>query len=168
MTGTIAFIAAGTILSLTCARKIKHMAVSGQREEGLRFAKRVHRYFLGVLIMTWILGLLISVYMPVSYHAAQRSHTCNITAKSNLKNFYTAAEKYYQENPEGTIDMELAEQYGFKPTPGVKLEVRSGQRFNFTATASFQPPSEPYDPSGTKMYTINNHGEIVEQKMSDR
>jgi hypothetical protein len=147
------------------------MAISGQGEEGLKFAKRVHRYFLGVLVMTWILGLLIIVYTPVTmipFNAAQRTHSFNILAKYDLKNFYTAAEKYYQENPEGTIDMELAEQYGFKPTPGVKLEVRSGQRFNFTATASFQPSSGPYDPSGTKMYTINNHGEIVEQKMSDR
>jgi formate hydrogenlyase subunit 3/multisubunit Na+/H+ antiporter MnhD subunit len=72
ITGTIAFIAAGTILSLNCARKIRHMAVSGQSEEGLKFAKRVNKYFLGVLVITWILGLLSAIYIP-SY-VGYRSH----------------------------------------------------------------------------------------------
>jgi hypothetical protein len=48
----------------------------------------------------------------------------------------------------------------FKPTPGVKLEIKKGQRMNFTATTSH--------PNGTKSYTVNNNGEIVEQKMLDR
>jgi hypothetical protein len=158
ITGTIAFIAAGTILSLTCARKIRRMAVSGQGEEGLKFAKRVNKYFLGVLAMTWILGLLITVYMP-SY-TAYRSRGYNIMSKNDLKFFYIATQTYFQKNPEGTIDVELAKQYGFKPTYDVKLEVRSGQRFNFMAIASH--------PNGTKIFTINNKGEILEQKMPDR
>jgi hypothetical protein len=83
-------------------------------------------------------------------------------AKSDLKNFYTAAERYFQKNPEGTINVELAKQYGFKPTYDVKLEVRSGQLFNFKATASH--------PHGTEMYIINSEGEIagVKQAMPDR
>jgi Tfp pilus assembly protein PilE len=160
ITGTIAFIAAGTILSLTCARKIKHMAVSGQGEEGLKFAKRVNRYFLGVLIMTWILGILCATYMP-SY-VAYRSRGYNIMAKNDLKQFYIAAQTYYQKNPEGTIDLEAAKQYGFKPTPGVKLEIRKGQQMNFSVSSSHS--------GGTEMFTINSEGEIigVKQAMPNR
>jgi Tfp pilus assembly protein PilE len=156
--GTIAFIAAGTILSLTCAREIRRMEVSGQGEEGLKFSKKVNKYFLGVLVMTWVLGLLITVYMP-SY-TAYRSRGYDAMAKNDLKNFYTASQKYIQKNPDGTIDVELAKQYGFKPIDDVKLEVRGGQQVNFMAIASH--------PNGTKIFTINNKGEILEQKIPDR
>jgi hypothetical protein len=80
----------------------------------------------------------------------------------DLKNFYIAAEIYFQKNPDGTIDRESAKQYGFKPTYDVKLEVGGGQRVNFSATASH--------PNGTEIYTINSKGEIigVKQEMLDR
>lgn len=151
---TVAFIAAGTILSLNCARKVKQMAMSGQGEDGLKIAKRVNKYFLGVLVITWIFGFLSAVYMP-SY-AAYRSRGYNVMAKNDLKNFYIATQTYFQKNPEGKIDVELAKQYGFRPTYDVKLEVQSGQRLNFMATASH--------PSGTEMYTINAEGEIISVK----
>lgn len=157
---SIAFIIAGTALGLRSARKVGHMAVSGQQEEGQIYSKKVHKYFLGVLIITWILGILSAIYIP-SY-VAYRSRGYNIMAKNDLKQFYIAAQTYYQKNPEGTIDLEAAKQYGFKPTYNVKLEARSGNRFNFTATASH--------PHGTEMYTINSAGEIVgvKQAMPDR
>jgi Tfp pilus assembly protein PilE len=157
---SIAFTVSGTVLGLRSARKVRHMAASGQQEEGRKYSKRVHKYFLGIFIITWILGILSAIYIP-SY-AAYRSRGYNIMAQSDLKNFYTAAERYFQKNPEGTINVELAKQYGFKPTYDVKLEVRSGQRFNFKATASH--------PQGTEMYTISSEGEIaaVKQAMPDR
>lgn len=148
---SIVFVVAGTALGLRSARKVRHMAASAQQEEGLKYSKRVHKYFLGIFIITWILGILSAIYIP-SY-AAYRSRGYNIMAKSDLKNFYTAAERYFQKNPESTIVVELAKQYGFKPTYDVKLEVRSGQRLNFMATASHA--------HGTEMYTINSEGEIV-------
>jgi hypothetical protein len=147
--GTIAFIAAGTILSLTCMRKIRRMAVSG--EDGRKFSTRVNRYFLGVLIMTWVLGLLSAVYMPSN--AAYRSRGYNAMSKNDLKNFYNAAEIYFQKNPDGTIDAESAKQYGFNPTYDVKLEIQRGQRMNFSTTASH--------PKGTETYAINSEGEII-------
>lgn len=153
---SIVFIVAGTVFGSRSARKVRHMAASGQQEEGLKYSKKVHKYFLGVLIITWILGILSAIYIP-SY-AAYRSRGYDITAKSDLKNFYTAAERYFQKNPEGKIDVELAKQYGFKPTYDVKLEVRNGQRFNFTATASH--------PLGTQIYTIKSEGEIVGVKQA--
>jgi hypothetical protein len=83
-----------------------------------------------------------------------------VGAKADLKNFYIAAQAYYQKNPDGTFDLESAKQHGFKPTSDVKLEVRRGQQVNFLATASH--------PNGNKMFTINSKGEIVEQQMPDR
>jgi Tfp pilus assembly protein PilE len=148
---TIAFIAAGTILSLNFARKISYMAMSGQHEEGLIISKRVNKYFLGVLIMTWILGLFSAVYMP-SY-AAYRNRGYDASSKYDLEKFYIAAEIYFRKNPEGTIDVESAKQYGFMPTPGVKFEIQRGQRINFSATA--------FHPNGTETYTINNDREII-------
>lgn len=155
---TIPFIVAGTTLSMRYARKVRHMTNSGHGEEGLKFAKKVNKYFFGILVITWILGILTVIYVP-SY-AAYRSRGYDIMSKNDLKNFYIAAEKYFQNNPNGTIDVETAKQYGFKPSPGVKLEIRKGQQMNFIATTSH--------PIGIKMYVINSEGEIVEQKIPDR
>jgi Tfp pilus assembly protein PilE len=149
--GTIAFIVAGILSSLNCAQKIRHMAASGQSDEGLKFAKRVNKYFLGILIITWVLGFSSAVYMP-SY-AAYRSRGYNAMAKADLKNFYIASQRYFQKNPEGTIDVESAKQYGFKPSPDVKLEIQKGQQMNFNASTSHA--------GGTKIYTINSEGEII-------
>lgn len=155
---TIAFIVGGIVLGLRSAKKVRYMAASGQPEEGLRYSKRVHKYFLGVFIITWILCILSAIYIP-SY-TAYRSRGYDAVSRNDLKNFYFAAERYFQKNPDGTIDVESAKQYSFKPSPGVKLEIQKGQRMNFTATASH--------PGGTERYLVNNNGEIVEQKMPDR
>ena len=95
-------------------------------------------------------------------YVAYRSRGYNIMAKNDLKQFYIAAQTYYQKNPEGTIDLEAAKQYGFKPTPGVKLEIRKGQQMNFSVSSSHS--------GGTEMFTINSEGEIigVKQAMPNR
>ena len=151
MSGIIAFIIAGTILSLSCARKVRHMAVSGQTEEGFKYAKRVNKYFLCVLVITWILGIFIGACGP--NYIAYRSRGYDAMAKNDLKNFYIASQKYFQKNPDRTIDVESAKQYSFKPTDDIKLEIQKGQRVNFSTTASH--------PNGTEMYTINSEGEII-------
>lgn len=138
--------------------KVRHMFTSGQPEDGLRYAKRIHKYFSAVFAITWILSCFIGVCEP-SY-IAYRSRGYDAMAKKDLKCFYIAAERYFETNPNGTFDVETAKQYCFKPTYDVKSEVRRGQQVNFLATASH--------PKGTRMFIINNKGEITEQKMPDR
>src|SRR4030042_2234111 len=84
MSGIIAFIVAGTILSLSYARKVRHMAVSGQTEKGLKYAKRVNKFFLCVLVITWIFGILIGAWGP--NYIAYRSRGYDAMAKNDLKN----------------------------------------------------------------------------------
>jgi hypothetical protein len=120
--------------------------------------KRVHRIFIILAVTVVIIAFFI--YWP-SY-SAYRTRQYNGMAVKDLKNLYNVAQTYFQKNHDGTIDMESAKQYGFKPTYDVKLEIQRGQRMNFSATASH--------PKGTEMYTINNKGEIIglKQAMLDR
>lgn len=111
--------------------------------------KRVHR----ILIILAVTVVIIAFFIYWPSYSAYRTRGYNAMAKNDLRNFYNAAEIYFQKNHDGTIDMESAKQYGFKPAYDVKLEIQRGQRMNFSATASH--------PKGTEMYTINNQGEII-------
>jgi uncharacterized membrane protein len=107
----IAFIVGGIVFSLRSIKKSRHMASSGQLEEGLKYSKKVHKIFLAVFIMAWILCILSAIYIP-SY-TAYRSRGADAMSRGDLKNFYVAAESYFQKNHEGTINLETAMQYGF-------------------------------------------------------
>jgi hypothetical protein len=99
-----------------------------------------------------LLGLSLLFVIATPSHIPYRTKGYNYTAKFDLKNFYTAAQLFFANNPKGTINMDIAKKHGYNPTLTVKISVIEGTRDKFKATAIHE--------SGTITYTINKEGNI--------
>lgn len=103
-------------------------------------------------IVLVLLGLLVLFALATSSFKTYRTKDYNSMAKTDLKNFYTAAQSYFASDPKGNINMDMAQKHGFKPTLNVRITVLEGSRDNLKATASHE--------YGEKTYTINKDGNI--------
>jgi hypothetical protein len=158
MIATLFFIVSGIMIGLLTSKKIRHLTLTDRREDALRFGKKTNKYFIGVAILCWILCFLIAYFIPAPKDFRIRGY--NAVAKNDLRNFYIAAQSYYQQNPNESLDIDIAIKYGFKPTYNVKLDVQSDKQISFKATAAH--------PGGTEIYTIDNKGVISATKKKSR
>jgi hypothetical protein len=106
---------------------------------------------LGFIILV-LSGLSLLFLIATPSFSPYRTRGYNYAAKSDLKNFYTATQLFFGNNPKGTINMDMARKHGYNPTLNVKISVVEGTRDKFKATASHE--------SGTITYTINKEGNI--------
>jgi len=105
-----------------------------------------------LMIVIAIIGILAAIAIP--QFAAYRARGYNATAKSDLKNAYTAAQAFFSDSPGGTVNLGVLTVYGYTPSVGVTVGVTGGLITNLAMTSV-------YSPGGTQTYSVNSMGAIT-------
>jgi prepilin-type N-terminal cleavage/methylation domain-containing protein len=103
-----------------------------------------------LMIAIAIIGILVTIALPQFVTYRQRSY--NTLAKTDLKNAYTLAQAYFNDNPSGVISTANLTVYGFQSSPNVIVSA-SGASTALLITASHV--------NGTVAYSINSAGLIT-------
>lgn len=105
-----------------------------------------------LLMVITILGVLGAI--ALSQFTLARTQGYNASAKSDLKNAFTAAQAFYTDNPSGTLDSTRLISYGFRGTNHVDLTIVDDKQDTLSMTAI-------YSMSGTQIYSIDSLGRIT-------
>ena len=100
------------------------------------------------------LVFLVLVYIGIDFAGIQsyRQRGYDATAKTDVKNAYTAAQAYFTDYPGSNISLSKLTSYGFIQTNNVNLVILSGKKPDLEITSTHS--------EGTKTYTVNSDGEI--------
>jgi len=104
-----------------------------------------------LMIVIAIIGILAAIAIP--QFTAYRERGYNATAKSDLKNAYTAAQAYFSDAPAATVTKAKLEAYGYTPSADVTLTVTDGSIGSLGLTSKHA--------SGPTTYSINSAGTIT-------
>ena len=105
-----------------------------------------------LMIVIAIIGILAAIAIP--QFTAYRLRGYNATAKSDLKNAYTASQAYFSDSPAGTVDATILGNYGYRASTGVTVTVGTG-------TISGLSMTSVYSVTGATTYTVNSSGAIT-------
>jgi len=102
-----------------------------------------------LMIVIAIIGILAAIAIP--QFTAYKARGYNASAKSDLKNAYTAAQAYFVDNAAGTIagTANLAP-YGYQSGSGVTIAVQTGTMAGLAMTSTHS--------SGTITYSLTSPG----------
>lgn len=96
---------------------------------------------------------LIFVAYPFLMHIEYKGRSANAAVNIALKNASNIARFYFGEFPDGVIDLEKLEEYGFVLGDGVRLVILSGEKGSFSMKA--------YHPDGCgRVYYLDSEGGI--------
>lgn len=104
-----------------------------------------------LMIVIAIIGILAAIAIP--QFTAYRVRGYNASAKSDVKQMYTAAQAFFSDSPTGTVDATILGNYGYVVTSGVTPTVTTGTIAGLTMTAKHA--------SGTSTYTVTADGSIA-------
>lgn len=104
-----------------------------------------------VMIVIAIIGILAAIAIP--QFTAYRTRVYNTASKLALKNAYTAAQAFFSDSSEGTVNTTILLAYGFTPEPDVTLAVTNGTLAGLNISAVHS--------GGDSTFTINAGGIIT-------
>ena len=104
-----------------------------------------------LMIVIAIIGILAAIAIP--QFTAYRLRGYNATAKSDLKNAYTASQAYFSDNPTGTVDLAAVQAYGFRPSNGTTITM-AGNMSGMVGTSV-------YNVANATQYNIDAGGNIA-------
>ena len=104
-----------------------------------------------LMIVIAIIGILAAIAIP--QFTAYRLRGYNATAKSDLKNAYTASQAYFSDNPTGTVALADVQAYGFRGSNGVNLQI--------AGTMTGMVGNSVYNVNGACTYSIDANGNIT-------
>jgi type IV pilus assembly protein PilA len=104
-----------------------------------------------LMIVIAIIGILAAIAIP--QFTAYRIRGYNATAKSDIKNAYTAAQAYFSDAPTGTVTGAILTTYGYTGSEGITLTVTTGTIAGLALTSVHG--------SGDTTYSINAAGTIT-------
>jgi prepilin-type N-terminal cleavage/methylation domain-containing protein len=104
-----------------------------------------------LMIVIAIIGILAAIAIP--QFTAYRMRGYNATAKSDIKNAYTAAQAYFSDSPTGTVSLNVLTSYGYTQSTGVIMDL--------TGTITALAGTSHYSVSGAQSYTITSVGAIT-------
>ncbi len=105
-----------------------------------------------LMIVIAIIGILAAIAIP--QFTAYRARGYNATAKSDLKNAYTASQAYFSDSPQGAVSVGVLTGYGYTQSTNVTLTVTGTGITDLAMTAV-------YSPGGTATYAVNSQGAIT-------
>ena len=105
-----------------------------------------------LMIVIAIIGILAAIAIP--QFQAYRMRGFNASARSDIKNAYTAAMAFFTDSPTGSVTYDILTAYGYTPTVNVGLVPNPGDMANLAMTAS-------YNVTGSQTYSINSQGAIT-------
>jgi len=106
-----------------------------------------------LMIVIAIIGILAAIAIP--QFTAYRLRGYNATAKSDVKNAYTASQAYFTDSPTGTVDATVLANYGYRQTTNVIL-LGGGTMDALSMTGQYDPAVT----AGTTLYTVTSAGAI--------
>lgn len=107
-----------------------------------------------LMIVIAIIGILAAIAIP--QFTAYRLRGYNATARSDLKNAYTAAQAYFSDQPTGTVDATTLANYGYRQSSGVNLGIANGQMATLNMNAQYNTSVA----ANAQLYTVDNTGNI--------
>lgn len=108
-----------------------------------------------LMIVIAIIGILAAIAIP--QFTAYRLRGYNATARSDLKNAYTAAQAYFSDTPTGTVTLAILQNYGYRQSNGVNLQVVAGTMAGLNMTAQYDTNVA----ANAQQYTVDNTGNIT-------
>ena len=105
-----------------------------------------------LLIIIAIIGILAAIAIP--QFNTYRLRAQNASARSDIKNAYTAAQAYFSDNPGATPTLANLQSYGYTQTTGVSLGGTLGPEGSLAMTAN-------HSASGATTYSITSAGVIT-------
>jgi prepilin-type N-terminal cleavage/methylation domain-containing protein len=105
-----------------------------------------------LMIVIAIIGILAAIAIP--QFTAYRLRGYNATAKSDLKNAYTASQAYFSDSPTGTAALADIQAYGYRPSTGVTVAVTNGTMAGLAMTSI-------YSVTGATSYGVDSTGSIT-------
>jgi type IV pilus assembly protein PilA len=105
-----------------------------------------------LMIVIAIIGILAAIAIP--QFTAYRMRGYNATAKSDLKNAYTAAQARFSDSPTATVDVTALTTYGYTQSTGVNLSITGNAISTLAMTST-------YSITGAQAYAVTSVGAIT-------
>ncbi|NPV03662.1 MAG: prepilin-type N-terminal cleavage/methylation domain-containing protein [Syntrophaceae bacterium] len=104
-----------------------------------------------LMIVVAIIAILAAIAIP--QFTSYRVRGYNTTARSDVKNAYTAAQAYFSDWPTAAVTVAKLQGAGYSQSSGVTLTVVNGTQGGLSLTAVHG--------SGDRTYTVNASGQIT-------
>jgi len=104
-----------------------------------------------LMIVVAIIGILAAIAIP--QFASYRVRGYNATARSDVKNAYTAAQAYFTDYPAASVTVAKISGYGYAQSSGITLTVSDGTQAGLVMTSAHG--------TGDRTYSVNASGQIT-------
>jgi len=104
-----------------------------------------------LMIVIAIIGILAAIAVP--QFNAYRYRSYEASAKTDLRNAFTAAQTFFTDSPTATLNEAILGSYGFRSTTSVTTNVAAGGKDNLSITSIHA--------AGGRLFNINSTGTIT-------
>jgi len=104
-----------------------------------------------LMIVIAIIGILAAIAIP--QFSAYRKRAYNTSANADAKNFYTAAQVYFTDNPAGTASLDDLVAYGYVQGDSITAVVSTGTASGLTLTTTHA--------AGDTTFSVDENGKIT-------
>ncbi len=107
-----------------------------------------------LIVVMVIIGILASIALMQILDFRERSY--NATLQSDLRSAYTASKQFYMDHPNDPVTKDDLEEYGYRPSKNVIINVDDGDEVTLKITASH--PGTPND------YEVDHAGRVSKKE----
>jgi len=121
----------------------------------------VKRFLHDAIDITLLLGgcYIILIILTPNLQSISYEGGYNSAASHDVRNAHTAAQAYFADHPNGVVTISILHSYGFKETPNISLDIKSGSRSSLLILSKYV--------SGNTEYMVDSAGNISYGKIDD-